>query len=143
MFNKITAEFLAAPQIGIAHVEEAKAQGVTTIVNNRPDGEEPDAPQDADMRAAAEAAGLGYHYIPVTHAGFSHGQIDALNAALEEAEGTVLAYCRSGTRSTLLWSLAQAKAGRPIDEIASSAANGGYDISSIRPMLDTLASGAR
>lgn len=143
MFRTITEDFLASPQIGLDQIADAKAAGVTLIVNNRPDGEEPDAPQGDAVEAAARAADLDYVAIPVSHAGFSHAQIDALTTALDGAKGKVLAYCRSGTRSTLLWSLAQAKAGRPVDEIARLAMNAGYDVTPIRPLLDTLAGGGQ
>ena len=78
--------------------------------------------------------------IPIGHSGFSEAQVDAMQTALEAAAGKTLAYCRSGTRSTFLWSLAQAKAGVSPDQIASAAMNAGYDIAPIRPMIDMLAS---
>ena len=89
--------------------------------------------------AAAAAAGLNYVEIPVGHAGFSEPQVDAMIAALEQAEGPILAYCRSGTRSTLLWALAQAKQGENPDAIARAAMQAGYDISPVRAMVDMLA----
>ncbi|MEL7446398.1 MAG: TIGR01244 family sulfur transferase [Pseudomonadota bacterium] len=138
-FRTISDGFLASPQIAISDVELAKSEGVSLIVNNRPDGEEPSAPQGNDISMAAEAAGLRYVAIPVGHSGFSEVQIDQLVEALASADGKVLAYCRSGTRSTLLWALAQAKLGVSPDEIAKLAGQGGYDVSPIRPMLDMLA----
>lgn len=81
---------------------------------------------------------MNYVAIPVTHAGFSHAQIDAMAEALDNANGPVLAYCRSGTRSTLLWALAKAKAGENPDHIAALAAAAGYNVAPIRPMLDAL-----
>ncbi len=109
------------------------------IVNNRPDGEEPDAPQGDEIADAAAAAGIGYTAIPIGHSGFSEPQVDAMITALEQAEGPILAYCRSGTRSTLLWALAAAKQGGDPDTIARAAAAAGYDISPVRPMVDMLA----
>jgi uncharacterized protein (TIGR01244 family) len=140
MFRKIEDNMFAAPQISLADVAAAKALGVTMIINNRPDGEEPNAPQGADIEAATNAAGMAYVAIPVTHAGFSHPQIDAMNAAIVAAnDGKVLAYCRSGTRSTLLWALAQAAKGESPRVIAAKAGDAGYDVSPISMMLDTLA----
>jgi uncharacterized protein (TIGR01244 family) len=109
------------------------------IVNNRPDGEDPDAPQGAEIADAAAAAGLAYVEIPIGHSGFSEPQVDAMIAALEQAEGPILAYCRSGTRSTFLWALAQAKQGENPDSIARAAMQAGYDISPVRAMVDMLA----
>ena len=139
-FRQLSDTALASPQISLADVEAASQAGVTLIINNRPDGEDPSAPQGEDIAAAAEAAGLGYLAIPIGHSGFSEPQIDQMIAAMDEASGPVLAYCRSGTRSTLLWALAQAKSGEEPEAIARAAMAAGYDVSPIRPMLDMLAS---
>ncbi|MBA4045106.1 MAG: TIGR01244 family phosphatase [Erythrobacter sp.] len=138
-FRKLTENILVSPQITLADVTAAAADGVALIVNNRPDGEDPSAPQGDAIAAAAAAAGLNYVAIPIGHTGFSEPQVDAMIAALEQAEGPILAYCRSGTRSTLLWALAAAKQGVEPDSIARTAAQAGYDVSPIRPMIDMLA----
>ena len=137
-FRKLSESVYASPQIALTDIEAAKASGITIIINNRPDGEDPSVPQGDDIAAAAEAAGLGYVAIPIGHSGFSEPQIDQMIAAMDAAGGAVLAYCRSGTRSTLLWALAQAKSGEEPDAIAQVAMAAGYDVSPIRPMLDML-----
>ena len=139
MFRKIDDSMLVAPQISVADITDAKALGVTTVVNNRPDGEAPDEPQGDDISAAARAAGLAYVAIPVTHAGFSGPQVDAMVKVLTEAPGPVLAYCRSGTRSTLLWALARAKMGDDKAGLQAKAAGAGYDLSPVEPLIDMLA----
>lgn len=139
-FRPLSDSVLASPQISIDDVANAKAAGVTLIINNRPDGEDPSAPQSADIEAAATDAGLAYTAIPIGHSGFSEVQVDQMIAALGSAQGKTLAYCRSGTRSTLLWALAQAKNGVPPKEIALAAMKAGYDVSPVRPMLDMLSS---
>ncbi|MBD2843395.1 TIGR01244 family sulfur transferase [Erythrobacter rubeus] len=138
-FRQLTDSVLASPQISVEDVGAAKDAGVTLIVNNRPDGEEPSAPQSDEIEAAARAAGIDYAAIPIGHAGFSEPQIDQMIDALSNGDGKVLAYCRSGTRSTLLWALAQAKSGGEPDEIAETAMAAGYDVTPIRPMIDMLA----
>ena len=137
-FRKLTENISVSQQLEIEDVAAAAAQGVALIVNNRPDGEDPGAPQGDDIAAAAAAAGLNYVAIPIGHSGFSEPQVDAMIAAMEQAEGPILAYCRSGTRSTLLWALASAKQGMTPETIARTAAEAGYDISPIRPMIDML-----
>ncbi|WP_375392135.1 TIGR01244 family sulfur transferase [uncultured Sphingomonas sp.] len=127
-----------APQIDPEDMAAIKAAGFVAVVNNRPDDEEPGQPGGEAIRAAAAAAGLGYQAIPVTHAGFSHPQLDAMAAALAAADGPVLAYCRSGTRSCNLWALAAAKAGRDPALLVAQAAAAGYDLSGLRPTLDAL-----
>jgi uncharacterized protein (TIGR01244 family) len=124
-----------AGQIAAEDVAELAAQGVTMIVNNRPDGEEPGQPEAAAIEAAARAAGLDYHFIPVA-GGLSLEQIDAMAAALAKARGPVLAFCRSGTRSTFLWALARSRMGDPGDELAATAAAAGFDLAPIKGLLD-------
>jgi len=138
-FRTLSADYSVAPQITLEDVAEAKAAGFSMIVNNRPDGEEPEAPQGDEIANAAAAEGLAYAAIPVGHAGFSHPQLDALDAVLSGATGPVLAYCRSGTRSTHLWALTRARAGDDVDAIVEAAAGAGYDLTGLRPMLDALA----
>ena len=139
MFSKIDETISVSPQLGPADLADAAAQGVRLIVNNRPDDEEAGQPRGAAIAAAAAEEGLRYVAIPVTHAGFSHAQVDAMIAALADADGPVLAYCKSGTRSTFLWALARAKMGDDPDLLAERAGAAGYDLRSIRPMLDALA----
>ena len=143
MFRKLTDRVYASPQIGIAEVAEAKALGVALIVNNRPDGESDDQTPGGEIEAAALAAGIAYVAIPVTHAGFSEPQVVAMRQALARAgEAPVLAYCRSGTRSTLLWALAEASAGADPASLANAAAGAGYDLAPVAPLLDMLAAKA-
>ncbi|MCZ8368535.1 MAG: TIGR01244 family sulfur transferase [Porphyrobacter sp.] len=138
-FRRLNENVLVSPQLALEDIAAAAALGVSMIVNNRPDGEEPSAPQGDDIEAAAATAGLNYVAIPIGHSGFSEPQVDAMIAAMDQAEGPILAYCRSGTRSTLLWALASAKQGVEPETIARTAAQAGYDISPIRAMIDMLA----
>lgn len=142
-FRPLSDRVLASPQITPADVAEAAALGVTLIINNRPDGEDHGQPTGAEIEAAAHEAGMAYRAIPVSGGGFAEPQVRAMAEALASTDGTVLAYCRSGTRSTLLWSLTEASGGRDPEEIAAAARAAGYDISPVRPMVDMLAAGAR
>jgi uncharacterized protein (TIGR01244 family) len=143
MFRKLSSAVYASPQIGLEEVEEARAMGIAMIVNNRPEGESDDQIEGDRIAAAVAAAGLAYVAIPITHAGFAEHQVTAMAEALAQANGPVLAYCRSGTRSTLLWGLAQAKAGADPEQLAQAAAEAGYDLSPIRQVMDMLAASAR
>ena len=138
MIRKVDDSISVAPQISVEDVAAIKAAGFTAIVNNRPDDEEAgQIPGDA-IRAAAEAAGLTYAAIPITHAGFSYPQIEAMADVLAGAEGPVLAFCRSGTRSCNLWALAQARNGADADELIAKGAGAGYNLDGLRPLLDQL-----
>ncbi|RDV01558.1 TIGR01244 family phosphatase [Sphingorhabdus pulchriflava] len=138
MFRKLTDNIYAAPQISLEDVTEAAKIGVKLIINNRPEGESDDQIPGADIETAARAAGIDYVAIPVTHAGFSEPQVVAMAKALDGAAGPVLAYCRSGTRSTLLWALSEASQGGDPDSLTNMAAKAGYDVSPVRPLMDML-----
>jgi len=135
MFRKIDETISVAPQIAVEDVQAAADQGFAMIINNRPDQEAPDQPGGDAIRDAARAAGLAYVAIPITPGGFTAGQIDAMRDALGRAEGPVLAFCRSGTRSTFIWALARGADGADPAELADKAADAGYDISPIAPLL--------
>jgi len=138
-FRRLSETMLASPQIAADDVAAARSEGVTLIVNNRPEGEAADQTPGAEIEAAARAAGIGYLAIPIGHSGFSRPQIEAMAEALENAPGPVLGYCRSGTRSTLLWALAQASRGEDPEALAAAATEAGYDLAPIRPAMDMLA----
>lgn len=135
MFRRLDDSISVAPQIDVADVGEVAAQGFSTIINNRPDGEEPGQPSGAEIAAAAEAMGLSYNTVPITHSGFSREQIAAMRAALDGAPGPVLAYCRSGTRSTLVWALARYEAGDDPAELQAKARGAEYDLSPIAELM--------
>jgi uncharacterized protein (TIGR01244 family) len=143
MFRQLNDRVFVSPQIGLAEVAEAAAQGIAMIVNNRPEDESDDQVPGPAIEAAAKAAGMAYVAIPVTHAGWSEGQVKAMAKALAEAQGPVLAYCRSGTRSTLLWALAEASTGASPHALTAAAAQAGYDLSPIRALIDMLAAGEK
>ena len=123
-----------AGQLEPEDVAELATCGVTTIVNNRPDGEEADQPPGAAIEAAARAAGLDYAHIPIDGE-FSEAKVAAMGDALANAKGNVLIFCKSGTRSAYLWALARARQGADVDEMVFRAAEAGYNL---RPLLPWL-----
>jgi len=130
-FRHVTDDFTTAPQISIADVAEAARQGFKTLISNRPDGEEPGQPTAAEIAAAAEAAGLAFHHIPV-RGGPTPEQVEATQAVLQEADLPVLAFCRSGTRSIVTWSLSQATSGAlSRSELVGLGREAGYDLSGV------------
>lgn len=130
-FRRVTDQISVAPQISPADMAEAARQGFKLVINNRPDGEDPAQPTSAEMQAAAEAAGLAYAHIPV-RGGPTPDQVAAQQELLAEAPGPVLAFCRSGTRSIVTWSLGEAVSGaRSRDELIALGAAAGYDLSGV------------
>jgi uncharacterized protein (TIGR01244 family) len=130
-FRKVTDNFSVAPQIAVDDVAAAADQGFVLVINNRPDGEAPDQPSNAQMAAAAEAAGVAYVHVPV-RGGPTPEQVEAVRAAIAEADGPVLAFCRSGTRSIVTWSLGQAGSGeRDRGELVNLGREAGYDLSGV------------
>jgi uncharacterized protein (TIGR01244 family) len=134
-FRELDPQVLVAdsPMQG-PHMAEAAARGVTLAVNNRPDHEETGQWNSADLEAAARAAGLDYVHIPVSKE-FSGDKVAALTEALLGAEGRVLIFCASGTRSCYLWALAQAKAGESPEALDRSARRAGYNLAPLMPWL--------
>lgn len=126
--KRINTEVSVSPQITPEDVAAVKAQGFVAIINNRPDGEAPDQPPSAAIEAAAHAAGLAYHHIPLGRDGVSADMIEQTKQVLEGSTGPVFCFCRSGTRSTTLWALSQAGK-KPASEIIAAAAHAGYDMS--------------
>lgn len=138
IIRPVTDLFSAAPQIDPADLPQLAADGYAAVICNRPDEEDPGQPDAATIAAAAAAAGLAFTHIAVAGA-IAREQVDAMARALAAAgSGRVLAYCRSGTRSTNLWALARASAGAEPDGLIAAAARGGYDLSGLRPMLARL-----
>lgn len=136
----LSAKVYASEQIQPGDLVQAAQLGFTLVVNNRPDGESPDQPDGATIADHARALGIEYAAIPVDHAGFTPDRIAALADLLEaRGEGKALLYCRSGTRSTLLWALAQAKAGVSPSQIAEAAEQAGYSVAPIAGALEALA----
>ena len=110
-FKPLDDHTLVAGQISVADLAEMRRHGVTMVINNRADGEEPGQPTSAEIEAAAEAAGLDYRYIPIVR-GLGPAQVEEMVSALTERdEGKMLLYCRSGMRSTLAWAVASREQG--------------------------------
>ena len=134
MIRQLDDKTMVSGQISPAQVAELKSQGVTTIVNNRPDGEEPDQATGLQIEQAAKAAGITYRAIPI-YRGIGPADVEAMQEAIEAAEGKLLAYCRAGTRSTLAWAVARRKQGASIEELQEAAAGAGVDLAPIAHLL--------
>lgn len=130
-FRRVTDDLSVSPQIGVDDVAAAAAAGFRTIINNRPDGEEPGQPSGHEIEAAAREAGLAYFHVPV-RGGPTPDQVETTGKIFAEAQGPILAFCRSGTRSIVTWSLAEATSGaKGRDELVALGRGAGYDLSGV------------
>lgn len=135
MARQLDDKTMISGQVDPADVPQLAEQGVALIINNRPDGEEPGQPLSAEIEAAAKAAGIGYRFIPIVR-GIGPSDVEAMHEALHSCEqGKILAFCRTGTRSTLAWAVARSEDGVPVEEIQSAAQNAGVDIGPVSHLL--------
>ncbi|MCK0138640.1 TIGR01244 family sulfur transferase [Aliiroseovarius sp. F47248L] len=108
--KKLDDKVTVAPQISAGDIPDIKAAGFTVVMCNRPDGEEPGQPTWADIRAAAEAAGLATSFLPMSNRDDAFAVMNEFRRVVDTAAGPVFAYCRSGARCEILWMTAQANA---------------------------------
>lgn len=126
------------PQIDPSDVAGLADMGFKTIVSNRPDNEEPGQPTTASVEQAATDAGLAFKSQPVVSGAITFNDVADFNEIIEDAEKPVLAFCRSGTRCTMLWAMSSA-GHKPTEEIMASAAAAGYNLEGLRRQIEALA----
>lgn len=136
--HQLTDQFSVAAQISVDDIAAIAAQGFRSIVNNRPDDEAPGQPANAELEAAARQAGLQWRHIPVVSGKINEAQASDFAAALKQLPGPVLAFCRSGTRCSVLWVM---QAEGKVDDILATTQAAGYDMSMLRPWLEMTGRG--
>jgi|SRR4051812_22055391 uncharacterized protein (TIGR01244 family) len=135
MIRQLDDRTLVSGQIAPHEVGGLVEQGVTILVNNRPDGEEPGQPLAGDIEAAAEKAGIAYRFVPIIR-GIGPADVEVMQQALRDAEGgKLLAFCRSGTRSALACALAQREEGASSEEVSGRLTRAGFDPGPIAHLL--------
>ncbi len=133
--RQLDETILVSGQIAPHEVAGLAGSGITLIVNNRPDGEEPDQPLAGDIEAAAAEAGIAYRFVPIIR-GIGPADIDAMQEALRDTgDGKLLAFCRSGTRSALTLALAKRQEGSSAEEVQRCLADAGFDSGPIAHLL--------
>lgn len=139
--RKLTENLSVAPQLTVADITEAGSLEYKTVLCNRPDAEELDQPVYQEIKTAIEDQGLRAEFQPVNGSAISDEDVDQFAANIESLPQPVLAYCRTGTRCTVLWALSEAGK-RPTDEILAIASAAGYALEPLRPRLEDRASKA-
>lgn len=131
-------------QLDPADMAEIAGAGFTTVVNNRPDGEAFfGQPRTAELRAAAEAAGLQFLDLPFSGPRATPDQVRALADLLASGDVRVVAFCKSGMRSALLWGAASLANGRSLDEVLQGARRAGQELGGVADLMTGLARAAR
>jgi len=138
--KKISDNFYLAAQISPNDLPAYQEAGIKTIINNRPDNEEPGQISAADMAAAAKEYGIDYHYLPMVN-----GQplpptlVDDFKTVLDNSDAPVLAHCRSGMRSSFLWALGQIPTGSiSVDEAIDAVQAVGIPLGNARAALESV-----
>ncbi len=96
-----------AGQLFPEHMAEVASRGFRSVINNRPDGEEPNQPLQTDIATKAQQAGLAYHYLPVVGGQLTREQVEQFAEIFNQAEKPVFMFCRSGNRSNVLFQSAK------------------------------------
>lgn len=126
----ITERFAVSGQIRIKDIPELAQAGYTAIVNNRPDGEVFLQPSAKAISTAAAQAKIDSFHLPVAGPDISEAKVRMLQKVLADSRGPVLAFCRSGSRSLILWSIGEVLDGRMTKEnLTSFGAERGFDLS--------------
>ncbi len=135
MIRRFDDRVLLSGQIAPHEVAGLADLGVTMLVNNRPDGEEPDQPHAGEIEEAAQAAGIPYRFVPILR-GIGPAEVTAMKEAMAEAgDGKMLAFCRSGTRSAYAAALAQRSAGESAEDLQRKLDQAGFDPGPIAHLL--------
>ena len=132
--RKLTDDFSVSPQIECEDVSAIARAGFRSILCNRPDDEEPGQCGYKELANAARSAGLEVRSVPIISGKVHPEEAQAFDTALQEMPKPILAYCRSGTRCTMLWSVVQMSR-MDAGEIVNLAAAAGYDMSGLVSML--------
>ncbi len=104
--QRISENYTVSPQIGVDEIASIADAGFKAVVCNRPDQEDPGQPTAAEIAAACEEHGLAFHHVPIVGPELPLDAIEAMQEVIADTDGPVLAYCRSGTRSAVVWQYA-------------------------------------
>ncbi len=134
----LSPHYLVSPQISAEDIEAIADAGIKLVICNRPDEEVPESHQAEAIRIAAEARGLRFETLALTHQTMTPANVSRQASLAASTDGPVLAYCASGTRSSIVWALGQAGS-MSADQILSSLSAAGYQLDALRPTLEQLA----
>ncbi len=127
-------------QISADDFKDIKAAGISVIINNRPDNEEPAQFSSSDAAQLAHKHGIDYHYLPMANGQpLPDNLVEDFKTLIENTDGRVLAHCRSGMRSSIIWALGQIPAGTiSVDEAIEKARAAGIPLANARAVLESV-----
>ncbi len=135
MAHRLDDKTLIDGQIVPADIEALKGEGVTMIVNNRPDGEDDGQPTSAEIEAAARDAGIDYRHVPIAR-GMGPADVEAMRGAMNDArDGRLFAYCRTGNRSALAWAVAKSEDGTSRADLEKCVGEAGFNLGPVSHLL--------
>ena len=135
MAHQLDDKTMVDGQIAPGDVAALKNEGVTMVVNNRPDDEDVGQPAGEEIEAACKAAGVDYRHIPIAR-GMGPADVEAMRAAIAEVgDGKMFAFCRSGNRSALAWAVARSEDGLPREQIERSVEGAGFNVGPVAHLL--------
>lgn len=135
VIRQLSDTVMVSGQVAPQEVVGLAEQGITVLVNNRPDGEEPGQPAASEIEDAAATAGISYRFVPILR-GIGPADVEEMQKALRQAQGgKLLAFCRSGTRSALALALAKREEGASAEEVVQTLNQAGFDHGPIAHLL--------
>ncbi len=133
--KKVSPRFFVSEQIDPHDIGVAAVQGIKTIICNRPDHEIAGQPEAQSVADAAADHGIDFINMPVVSGKVTEDNVTDFAEAYKTVQGPILAYCRTGMRSTMLWALTEAEL-RDVNIIMSTAMDAGFDLKGLRPRLE-------
>ena len=132
--KSLTSNLSIGPQVLVSDMPTIAQAGFKAIICNRPDGEGPDQPSFQDIEQAAKQNGLQAMYLPTESGKVRDEEGQAFGQLLNTLPGPVLAYCRTGMRSTTLWALSQAGI-TPLPQILEASHKAGFDLKDLEQRM--------
>jgi sulfide:quinone oxidoreductase len=137
---ELDRNLFVAGQIQLEDLPELARLGIKTIINNRPDGEDPSAqPYALELEAAARPLGMEVINIPFTAQTLTSAEVaEFVDVLQQHGDVPTLAFCRTGNRSSMVWAAARMGLGAPMEEVVGKAERAGFDIRGAAPFLHNL-----
>ncbi|MBM3545449.1 MAG: TIGR01244 family phosphatase [Alphaproteobacteria bacterium] len=139
--TEIAPGLFVAAQLNAADVPQLAEEGFRTIINNRPDGEESAQPPASVVRDEAKHHDIAYIYQPVSTSAIAAKDVAELERNIASAAKPIVAHCRSGTRTYLMWATGQALKGKDPAALVAEAATKGYDLRSLPALVERVKAG--